>query len=256
MPPFSMDDTYGAMLIGDAPGSFQGVLTVQAYVYYESYSADSRKLKWLVAVIWVIDLVHLILICHTVYHYLITSWGNDAALLVSTQDGDLHLTFVGAATLLCQAFFLHRVWIFSKHNWLLTGILGLACLTTMALEIVMTVQISRNKSVAAFSSVGQEVITMFSLGAAVDIIIAFLLVWYLQQGQTSFEKTSFVLTRIIQYTVATGLATSLLALGCVAAYVIKPQSFVFIAMHFSLGRMYTNALLATYAVLLHLQNLI
>ncbi|KAJ7483851.1 hypothetical protein B0H11DRAFT_2231996 [Mycena galericulata] len=75
----------------------------------------------------------------------------------------------------------------------------------------------------------------------VDMVIAMILVWYLIQGRTTFEKTNFVLTRIIQYTVTTGLATSMLALGCVAA----PDGFVFIAMHFSLGRMYTKALLAT-----------
>jgi len=224
---------------------FQGILSVQAYVYYESFPQDPKRVKALVAAVWTLDLVHLILICQSVYHYLITSWGNDAALLQSTEELDLHLVLVGAATILCQGFFLHRVWTFSKKNWLLTGVLALACTTTVGLDIAMTIQTSRNKSVAVFSSVGQEIITMFSLGAGVDMVIALLLVWYLQQGRTSFESTNFVLTRIIQYTVATGLATSLLALGCVAAYMLKPDGFVFIAMHFSLGRMYTNALLAT-----------
>ncbi|KAJ7448032.1 hypothetical protein FB451DRAFT_1411598 [Mycena latifolia] len=68
----------------------------------------------------------------------------------------------------------------------------------------------------------------------------------------------------IQYTVATGLATSALAVGCLIAYLARPPSPSYSscvpsldtehmrptdvsaqAMHFSLGRMYTNALLAT-----------
>jgi len=246
MPGLDMHDTYGAMLIGTFFAIFfQGMLSVQAYIYYESFPEDSKLLKSLVAVVWSLDLAHLFLICQAVYHYLIDSWGNDAALLLSTEPLDLHLVLVGAATILCQAFFLHRVWTFSKKNWMLTGILATACMTTVGLDIAMTIQTSRNKSVAVFSSVGQEIVTMFSLGAGVDMVIAMLLVWYLIQGRTNFEKTNFVLTRIIQYTVATGLVTSLLALGCVAAYVMKPDGFVFIAMHFSLGRMYTNALLAT-----------
>jgi len=202
---------------------------VQAYIYYESFPEDSRKLKSLVAVI---------------------CWGIDAALQQSTEELDLHLLLVGTASILCQAFFLKRVWAFSKGNiWTraLTGASAVACLATLGLDLTMTLQTSSNNSFAVYRLVGREIeiITMFSLGAGVDMVIAFLLVWYLHQGRTGSEKTNFVLTRIIQYTVATGLATSLLALGCVAAYIIKPDGFIFIAMHFSLGRMYTNALLAT-----------
>ncbi|KAJ6566502.1 hypothetical protein B0H19DRAFT_1257710 [Mycena capillaripes] len=243
-----MDSTYGAMLIGTFFAIFfQGMLSVQAYIYYESFPDDPRSLKSLVAVVWSLDLVHLVLICQTLYHYLISNWGNNAALQQSTEELDLHLLLVGLATTLCQAFFLKRVWAFSKGDiWtrILTGAAAVAGLATLALDITMTIQTSSNQSFAVYRLVGREIeiITMFSLGAGVDMVIAFLLVWYLYQGRTSFENTNFVLTRIIQYTVATGLATSLLALGCVAAYLINPSGFVFIAMHFSLGRMYTNAL--------------
>ncbi|KAJ7785329.1 hypothetical protein DFH07DRAFT_935083 [Mycena maculata] len=248
MSTLDLNDTYGAMLIGTFFAIFfQGMLSVQAFIYYESFPEDSKKLKSLVAAVWILDFVHLILICQAVYHYLISNWGNDAALSQSTQELDLHLALVGAASILCQAFFLKRVWAFSKHNWILTGVLSIACLVVFALDLVMTIQGRGSASFSVYSSVASEieVVTMFSLGAGVDLSIALLLVWYLKQGMSSFEKTNFVLTRVIQYTVATGLATSLLALGCVAAYVAKPRGFIFIAMHFSLGRMYTNALLAT-----------
>jgi len=234
------------MLVGTFFATFfQGILTVQAFIYYESFPEDPWLIKSLVALVWCLDLTHLFLICQACYHYLVDNWGNPAALAVSTIPLDLHLVLVGAATILCQAFFLNRVWTFSKKNYVLVGILTLMCMGTVGLDIAMSVQTSRNRSVTVFSSVTGEIIGMFSLGAGVDLIIAMLLCWYLQRGRTTFDKTNFVLTRIIQYTVATGLATSLLAIGCVAAYLIKPNSFIFIAMHFSLGRMYTNALLAT-----------
>ncbi|KAJ7452641.1 hypothetical protein FB451DRAFT_695080 [Mycena latifolia] len=246
MPPFDMNSTYGAMLIGTFFAIlFQGILTVQAYLYYESFPGDHWHLKSLVAVLWCLDLTHLVLICQTVYHYLIDNWGNDLALLESTIELDLHLVLVGAATILCQGFFLHRVWKFSKGNWLLVGVLALMCLTTVGLDVDMSIALSKNKSITTINSGEGEVIAMFSIGAAVDLFIAILLCWYLQQGRSPFERTNFMLARVIQYTVATGLATSLLAIGCIAAYLIKPNSFIFIGMHFSLGRMYTNALLAT-----------
>jgi hypothetical protein len=55
-----------------------------------------------------LDVTHLILICQSCYHYLVTNWGNGPALLISTHELDLHLIFVGIATLVCQGFFLHR----------------------------------------------------------------------------------------------------------------------------------------------------
>ncbi|KAJ7126267.1 hypothetical protein C8R44DRAFT_123275 [Mycena epipterygia] len=247
MPAFmDLNPTYGAMLIGTFFAIFfQGMLSVQAYIYYESFPQDSWRLKSLVGSVWCLDLVHLFLICQACYHYLIDNWGYEPALLESTIELDLHIALVGAVTILCRAFFLHRVWIFSRKNWLLVAGLTVMCLTTVGLDIALSIRTIRDRSVAVFSTDTPEIIAMFSLGAIVDLIIAMLLFWYLQRGRTSFDRTNFVLTRIIQYTVATGLATSLLAIGCVAAYLIKPKTFIFVAMHFSLGRMYTNALLAT-----------
>ncbi|KAF8169854.1 hypothetical protein K438DRAFT_224294 [Mycena galopus ATCC 62051] len=260
----SLSTTYGAMLIGVLFATFfQGVLTLQAYIYYESFPKDTARLKFLVATVWVLDVAHLVLICQSCYHYLISNWGNSAALLVSTQELDLHLVFVGMASALCQGFFLSRIWTFSQKNRLLTGRLSAACLTTFALEAAMSAQISRVPSVAAFNSLTGEVVTTLGLSAAgtfslfglnrddravmstVDVAIAAILVWYLQQGKTSFDRTSFVVARVVQYTVATGLATSLLAVSCLIVYLATPNTFIFIALHFSLGRMYTNALLAT-----------
>ncbi|KAJ6487620.1 hypothetical protein C8R45DRAFT_252841 [Mycena sanguinolenta] len=270
-----LGNTFGSLFIGVLFATFfQGVLTLQAYIYYETFPKDSAGLKVLVASVWVVDVAHLVLICQSCYHYLIRSWGNSAALLVSTQELDLHLVFVGLASALCQGFFLtrwvtlfnllqchrcnpdSRIWTFSQKNWVLTGVLSAACLTTFALEAAMSAQISRVPSVAAFNSLTAEVVATLGLSAAVDVAIAAILVWYLQQGKTAFDRTSFVVARIVQYTIATGLATSLLAVACVIVYLATPNTFIFIALHFSLGRMYTNALLATLNSRRNLRNVL
>ncbi|KAF8187641.1 hypothetical protein K438DRAFT_1972780 [Mycena galopus ATCC 62051] len=269
----AMDLTYGAMLIGVLFATFfQGVLSVQAYIYYENFPDDLRRLQLLVRssladpggksiyLPRLLDVTHLVLICQSCYHYLITSWGDEAALLVSTPELDLHLIFVGMATLVCQGFFLHRIWTFSKRNWVLTGLLSAACLAAFGLEVAISAQIIIVHSVSYFSDLEGEVVAVFSVGGAVDMAIALVLVFYLQQGKTHFDRTNFVVARMVNYTVATGLATSILAVACLIAYLAAPHTFIFIvghlpptylppahrqAMHFSLGRLYTNALLAT-----------
>ncbi|KAJ7359746.1 hypothetical protein DFH08DRAFT_801512 [Mycena albidolilacea] len=275
----TLDTTYGALLIG-------GVLTLQAYIYYESFPRDHLGLRFLVAGVWWAINRALLARSHPIQDPRRRapgadfSWGDSAALLVSTQALDLHLVFVGMASALCQGFFLSRlrdslIRTFSQKNWVLTGLLGAACLTTFALEATMSAQISSVPSIAAFNSLTGEVVTTLGLSAAgarssftpifqsngrlsaVDVAIAACLVFYLQQGKTSFDRTSFVVARVVQYTVATGLATSSmprrLSRDPKYLYLHRPSRamahhlrlIVRKALHFSLGRMYTNALLTT-----------
>ncbi|TFK70806.1 hypothetical protein BDN72DRAFT_503191 [Pluteus cervinus] len=80
--------------------------------------------------------------------------------------------------------------------------------------------------------------------------------WYLCQGRndTTLARTASTLTRLIYQVGATGLATSLIAVAALVAYIIRPKSFIFIAIHFSLGRMYTNSLLVSLNARVNLQK--
>ncbi|KAJ7111726.1 hypothetical protein C8R44DRAFT_985235 [Mycena epipterygia] len=243
-----LDSSYGALLIGVFVSIFfQGILSVQAYIYYESFPNDPLSLKSLVGIVWTLDFVHLVLISQAMYYYLVTNWGNVAALGLTTIGLDLHLVFLSVSTFICQAFFLLRVWRFSNRNKLLTGVLTAGCTTTLVLDLLLAAQnvaFTRNSTKIPPDLKG-ETIGVFSTGAANDLAIALVLCWYLQREKSGFERTKFILTRVIQFTVSTGLVTSLLALGSLAAYIGSPNTFIWLAMHFSLGRMYTNALLAT-----------
>ncbi|KAF7354088.1 ANK-REP-REGION domain-containing protein [Mycena venus] len=239
-------DTFGAIYIGVLFAAFfQGILTVQAYIYYESFPYDPWFLKTLVAVVWTLDLIHLGVIGSIPWNFLVVHWGNPSIFLKKSVELCVHIILVAAPTLICQGFFLHRLWRFSKKNWTLIGTLTLGSVTVFILDFYLTVNTLSSEDPNAYQHDTAEIVSMFSIGAITDLVIALALVWYLQRGATGFDSTNFVVTRIIQYTVATGLCSSLLAVACVIANVVKPQSFVFMALHFSLGRMYTNALLAT-----------
>ncbi|KIJ32371.1 hypothetical protein M422DRAFT_265869 [Sphaerobolus stellatus SS14] len=53
--PVNLNPIYGAIYIGIMFATFfQGVLTLQAYIYYESFPKDPIKIKLLVALAWYI----------------------------------------------------------------------------------------------------------------------------------------------------------------------------------------------------------
>ncbi|KAF7358818.1 ANK-REP-REGION domain-containing protein [Mycena sanguinolenta] len=238
--------TFGAIYIGVVFAAlFQGMLTVQAYIYYEGFPDDSWVLKWLVAVVWTLDFVHLGVIASVPWVTLVENWGNPAVFLQIPPGLPVHMVLVAAATFLCQAFFLHRLWRFSQKNGILVGILSFGSFAVYAIDFFMAVQLLANPSPSTYQGDTAEIVSMFSIRAATDLCLALTLVWYLHRGKTGFDRTNFVITRIIQYTVATGLVSSIFALACAIADFLKPKSLIFSALHFSLGRMYTNALLAT-----------
>ncbi|KAF8142604.1 hypothetical protein K438DRAFT_1994771 [Mycena galopus ATCC 62051] len=262
-----LDSSDGALLIGVLVSTFfQGVLSVQAYIYYENFPEDPLSLKALVGFVWTLDFVHLVLICQAMYNYLVTNRGNVAALGLTTIQLDLHLVFLSVATITCQAYFLHRVWRFSNRNRLLTGVLTAGCTSTLVLDLLLAAQtIAGRNSTKVAPSLKRESIAVFSTGGANDLAIALVLCWYIQRRKSEFDRTKFVLTRIIHFTVSTGLVTRkvyiphrlrLVLIYPITAvlslwepsppyYVGLPNTFVWLAMYVSLGRMYTNALLAT-----------
>ncbi|KAJ7051856.1 hypothetical protein C8F01DRAFT_1376488 [Mycena amicta] len=249
----TMDEKYGAMYIGLLFATFfQGLLTVQAYTYYTNFPDDSRWLKGLVASVWMLDATHLILIAQATYHYLVTSWGNQGALLVATVPFTLHMVFVSVPSLLCQVFFLYRIWVLSQHNWLVTGFLGCWCLAEVCFEAIIIQGILRIPLVAEFTHRATIVKSALIVLAVGDLLIACTLVWYVWTTKVFVDdvdgvhrRTNFILRRIMQYAVATGLATSLVALATFAAFMLAPDTFIFLAIYFSFGHMYTNALLVS-----------
>jgi len=240
--------TYGALYIGILFATlFQGILTIQTYTYYETFPEDSKWLKSLVGTVWCVDLVHLVFIGRAVYYYLVINWGNPAVIPFTIWTFDAHLVLLGLATILCQSFFLRRIYIFSGRNLPLLLFLTAVCLSVFALALYASIMDIRVGRVTEFVVLKPEVTALFSIGAGSDVIIALFLCFYLrrQNINSTFTRTHSIISILIRYTVTTGLATSALAVACLITYFALPGSFVFIAMHLSLGRMYTNALLAT-----------
>ncbi|KAF9051370.1 hypothetical protein BJ165DRAFT_1448331 [Panaeolus papilionaceus] len=255
-PSTALDSTYGSLLIGVLFATFfQGILTVQAFNYYDSYPNDPPKLKLLVAFVCALDTAHLGLICQSIYHYLVTNWGFTPALAQLTDTLNLHLIFTALSCFICQLFFLERIWVFSRKNTWVVAFLFCVCLVPCVLDIVITIfSIAHVKVNVSF--IPPIIGVIFVSGALGDVLIASFLCHYLHKEGGDFERTRSVISRVVQFIVATGLATSVLAVAAVIAFYVRHDGMYFIAIHFSLGRTYTNALLATLNARQHMRAML
>ncbi|KAF9067421.1 hypothetical protein BDP27DRAFT_1403814, partial [Rhodocollybia butyracea] len=196
----SLDNTFGAMLIG---GSLQGVLTLQTVTYYDSYPKDPVLTKLVSA-----------------YHYLISNWGFFPALLESTWELDLNVTFIGLSTFVCQLFFLRRIWVFSGKrikNIIIVGLLGALCAVTLIVDAVAMAGAFMHRAVAEFGSQKVTILVAFISGAVADVSIALLLSYYIQRNRGGFKKTDSILSLLVRYTITTGVVTSLLGIFTLVA---------------------------------------
>ncbi|KAJ7717880.1 hypothetical protein B0H16DRAFT_1740338 [Mycena metata] len=251
--------TYGADLIGVIIAAFfRGVLTMQAFTYYSDCPEDYTIFKILVALLWSLDLTHLVLISQATFHYLVVNFGNYAALAITIPEAQLHLVFVALPTLLCQVFFLYRIWIISNHNFPVVGFLVLGCLGVTALDIAIVAEVliypMFKVATGHYPAIPAQTLATFVLGAVVDVAVALTMKDAVQKMVSSNWRpfsTNSIIMRVMHFTVITRLATSLLAVGCIIAYVASPETFIFMAFHYSLGRAYTNAVLARRVPLLY-----
>ncbi|KAF5350543.1 hypothetical protein D9756_008728 [Leucocoprinus leucothites] len=174
---FDLSPTYGVLLIGVLLATFfQGVLTIQAYQYYQDFPEDPRATKIFVAVLWILDFVQLIFISYTVYYYLVVNWGNVQALMRLILPFSLHLFPVSFIILFSQLFFLYRIWIFSQRNVWIVGPIFICCLGNFGLVFATGMFAVTNRPV--FS---QAMITMVTVGSGTDIMIAALLCYYVRK---------------------------------------------------------------------------
>ncbi|KAJ3837418.1 hypothetical protein F5878DRAFT_662106 [Lentinula raphanica] len=87
--------------------------------------------------------------------------------------------------------------------------------------------------------------TVNVLGAVADVLIAAGLFYFLHRSRTGFKKSDTMISKLIMFTVSTGLLTSICAVASLLSILIWGKTLIYVAFYFSLGRLYSNSLLAT-----------
>lgn len=242
-------DTFGAGFIGGmVTAILYGITTLQTYLYYVYYPKDTNSLKALVAVIWVIDTLHVSLMCHALYYYLVTNFGDPANLGTGTWSLFLSLGLNLCMAVLVQTYFTFRISHLSRSTirWWLTSFIMVFVVAHFAFGLETVILMFIKKEFSALSQITLYAATPFAITAVLsDVLIAGSLCVLLHGNRSPIIETNALVNTLIIYAINRCLLTSVVAVAEVIVFAISPDSLWFIAIDFVIGKLYANSLLAS-----------
>ncbi|KAI0822121.1 hypothetical protein BC628DRAFT_698975 [Trametes gibbosa] len=240
----SLDDTFGALLIGCFVGFIQYGWTVnQCYTYFSAYPNDRRALKSLVATVLVLETFHTILCMHICYYYLTTNYFNPAALEKAVWSINLLGVVTGAVILASQSFFLRRVWMIGQKfrplvivaGVLLVGEFGFATAVTVDTFVHPTLH-NNNQAWMNCAGVGMAVLA--------DTILTAALIFSLHRSRTGIRRTDSLIDLLIMYSINTGLVTGVTNMLSLVFALAMPDNLIYAAIVIVATKLYANSMLA------------
>ncbi|KAI0739672.1 hypothetical protein C8Q80DRAFT_195711 [Daedaleopsis nitida] len=229
----SLDDTYGALLLG----TFVGLMLFgwTAHQFYHYFCTDYGDRWWLKGLIMLV-----------VYFYLVTNYFNPLALASITWSQTVLAITSGLLMVVSQTFFLCRVYIFRRKNRLFVGIVCLVAILLLAelgASLALTIYVSPGRpadnNVEAFITAAGP-----GIAAAADTIITIALICAVHQSRTGFAKTDTLIDRIVLYAINTGLLTGIVNMAFFICALAMPRNLVYAALGVITSKMYGITLMA------------
>ncbi|KAG1879066.1 hypothetical protein F4604DRAFT_1998644 [Suillus subluteus] len=184
--------TFGALFIGVVLAAVLfGVTIVQVFIYFQTHSGTGITFyKLVVILLWILDALHLALIIHFVYFYLVINYANISALTEVVWSSKLQSVVAVLSIFVEHLLYVHRIWIVSKgRSKILPIIVGVAVVLASGLSIVVVWATYQAVQVSSDVVEVEWMIYMY-LGtvAFVDVLIASSLCYLLATSRTGFSK--------------------------------------------------------------------
>ncbi|KAJ7722447.1 hypothetical protein DFH07DRAFT_856978 [Mycena maculata] len=245
---FSVDDTLGAAMIGFAFSCvIFGVNTNQVVTYFHRYPEGKVVYKFLVSLIWTLELVDQVFIGHSVYFYTIVNYSDPLVLLTKPVVWTLILqltigAIIGTIVRLCFAM---RVWRFSQRNVVVTGTVVALTMAELGLAIAYTFRCFENPFLTVLPNL--KLLASLALGAGVltDVFTASALCYFLRKFRTGNRRADTLVNTLTIYAINTGAFTAAISLLTLIFYDMRPGNFQFLAFYFNLSKLYAISFLCT-----------
>ncbi|EKM51613.1 uncharacterized protein PHACADRAFT_261858 [Phanerochaete carnosa HHB-10118-sp] len=242
------DDTFGAALVGGfIAATLFGVLCIQCHMFFLKSYGENVYVKVSIAFLLVFNAMHTVCIIHSLYWFMVTNYLNPLVLLEAVPWSlPITVFFTGWIDFTVQGWFTYRVWRISKHNRLLTLALAVLILVVFGNCMALVARLLQVKTFPDYSEANWLVYFGLALTIVTDLSIALTLCYLLRKLRSmALRRTRSVLNYVMVYVVNTGLFTSIVCIATLVSRIAMQDNFVFVALFYSLGSLYSNALLGS-----------
>ncbi|KAJ7591793.1 hypothetical protein C8J56DRAFT_1046125 [Mycena floridula] len=220
-------------MVGVMIGVFlNGIATVQGYIYFRSDACEKDRLwlKFLVAVVWILETLITLLTCVYLYSLTITDFGRYSKLGDLPWSLSAFVILAGSVTSAIQAFFAWRVRVISGR-WLVSVIAWIGALIRAAAAVAISVLLAEEGTLYQFEAKYHYfLVLLLSLSGAIDMLITCSIWYYLHTMRTGFTGTDAIVDRIMICAIETGLLTSICAVLILILEVSRPDWNIWIGL--------------------------
>ncbi|KAM6501366.1 hypothetical protein JOM56_004380 [Amanita muscaria] len=255
--PPNISDGTTPLLIGILLDYFLfGVLTMQTFIYYQSFPDDKLYAKLLVYSSYFIELVQVACAAANIDFWFGAGFGN-LDHLNSVHLSPFDTPLIGSlVAFIVQLFFCYRIWVLRmsdrKLYIFMCGLIGLISVMQLVGGVAGSVIAYNGKTFQSISTsqpaLVLEVIWLFGEALA-DVLIAGTMTYLLLGSVHDSEKYvryPTVANRIVRLIVQTNSLTAGMAVIALVLRMAFPGKVYFVLPTFMLGKLYSNTLLATF----------
>ncbi|KAI6095955.1 hypothetical protein EDD16DRAFT_716604 [Pisolithus croceorrhizus] len=240
------------------PSRLYGVTTLQSYVYYLNDSEDALTIKFLVAIVWILDTLHILFMSHALYYYLITGYGVPTSFEYIVWSLPAMVLVNAIVISAVQCFFAHQIYHLCRPRvrWWVTPPIMLSIVVELGFGMETAVLQFVNHEVSIVTQITFYAVTpvMTIMGLAEVVITMSLCILLYDRGSGSaLPRTKRLLNTLIIYAVNRCLLI-LLAAAAILAVVLAAQDMWFLALSLVIGKLYANSLLASLNSREHLRS--
>jgi len=241
----NLGPTLGAMLIGNlASAVLYGVVSMQMMIYLSTFvHEDGWQLVATVCFLWLLETAHVFFIGNYLYYNLLVNYCNPQS--ATTKVEDITTAVIALITFIVHCFYTRRVWILSRKNSWLTGIIGLLAVAHFGFELAVMGLTYKFPRYDQFHILEGYFTTALALAAALDILIAGTLVYLLNQRRSGIKSTETRLKKIATYAVGSGALTSITDMIILICFVAMPNNLVYLGVYACICDLYTISLLTS-----------
>ncbi|KAF9041518.1 hypothetical protein BJ165DRAFT_291045 [Panaeolus papilionaceus] len=236
---------FGPMLIGVFCSMIlYGVVLSQFYTYYITSKNDPARIRYLVLYLFIVETIHTGFAMLMLYQPLIIHFGDERAISqfpAALTSGPILSVAISTPI---QIFIGHRIHRLQASFWV-AGIVALLAVISCCGGVWTTVIIIMFRVFSKKPETHPPVMLWLIGSAVADIFITMSLSYSLWVRKTGIRATDAIITRIIVYTIQTGLLTSIAAILDVVLLIALPNLTVNFIFDITLVKLYAITLLSS-----------